>query len=85
MYFTIERRFLDCLRLPITFKRWRHLCAIMTLAIFGTTVSLNPVLPEARKFNSFWANDLKMPQNLRKMASEDNPGSYGTWFFRLRT
>ena len=40
----------------------------MTLATFGATVSLNLALPEARKFNSFWANDLKRPKKVGNMA-----------------
>ena len=78
----IVRRFRERLRFPIEFKRWRCLFLTMTLACFGSTVSLNLALPKARKFNSFWANDLKRPKKVGNMAFEANSGSCGNWFLR---
>ena len=81
-YSIIVRRFRERLRFPIEFKRWRCLFLTMTLACFGSTVSLNLALPKARKFNSFWANDLKRPKKVGNMAFEANSGSCGNWFLR---
>ena len=80
--FAIVRRFRDRLRFLIEFKRWRYLFLTMTLACFGSTVSLNLALPKARKFNSFWANDLKIPKKVGNMAFEANSGSCGNWFLK---